>query len=335
MIGASEVSEVTRDTRLSQWAAHVIVASTRAAAGVYPDQVGPRIGNWLRERGWQVTITVVPDGDQVGQQIEAALGSAHPVQLVVTAGGTGIHPTDVTPEQTRPFLDQLLPGLMERFRAVSAEHKPTAMLSRGLAGIHAGRAILVNLPGNPEAAGTGLSVLEDVLDHALHQLSGGDHEHAEGAHPFTPDQEQAPVELTRVPYADVCDETLDTLRCQLLSDLVMRQHSGALVTFSGVVRDHDQNRNVIRLDYSAHPNAGALLRQLADEIAQRYGATVAVQHATGSLRVGQTAVFIAVAAGHRREAFEACSELIDLLKQRIPIWKHQWYADGETEWLGL
>ena len=153
--------------------AAVITASNRAAAGVYPDRSGPVIVAWLRERGFDCADpTVVPDGDPVGEAIRAAVAAG--ADLVITTGGTWISPTDRTPEVTKALLDYEVPGLADAIRAAGAPMVPTAVLSRGVAGV-IGRTLVVNLPGSTGGVRDGLGVLDGVLDHAIDQLRGGDH----------------------------------------------------------------------------------------------------------------------------------------------------------------
>ena len=153
--------------------AHVVVASTRASRGLYLDQTGPLLEPWLTERGFDVTErTVVADGEPVGGAIRTAIFEQ--ADLVITTGGTGLSPTDRTPEHTRPLLDVEIPGLADAIRAAGAPAVPTAMLSRGVAGI-ADRTLVVNLPGSTGGVRDGLAVLDTVLDHALDQIAGGDH----------------------------------------------------------------------------------------------------------------------------------------------------------------
>jgi molybdenum cofactor synthesis domain-containing protein len=153
--------------------ARVITASNRAAAGVYADTSGPVIVEWLRERGFDTPdAIVVPDGDPVARALEDAIAAR--VDVVITTGGTGISPTDATPEVTRGLLDYEVPGLADAIRAAGAPKVPTAVLSRGVAGV-AGRTLVVNLPGSTGGVRDGIAVLADVLQHAVDQLHGGDH----------------------------------------------------------------------------------------------------------------------------------------------------------------
>ena len=152
----------------------VITCSTRAAAGVYPDRSGPIIVEALR--GWGLTVgdvVVVADGPDVEAALRAAISTGP--ALVVTTGGTGLTPTDGTPEATQRVVDRLVPGIAEAIRAAGVQAGiPSAMLSRGVSGL-AGRTLVVNLPGSTGGVRDGITVLESVVAHALSQIQGGDH----------------------------------------------------------------------------------------------------------------------------------------------------------------
>ncbi|SDY18296.1 molybdenum cofactor synthesis domain-containing protein [Micromonospora pattaloongensis] len=153
--------------------ARVIVASNRAAAGVYADTSGPLLVAGLRDLGCRVDDPiVVPDGDPVTAALRSAVADG--VDVVVTSGGTGVTPTDRTPEATRTVLDYEIPGIAEAIRAHGRAKVPTAALSRGIAGV-AGRTLVVNLPGSTGGARDGLAVLGPILAHTVDQLRGGDH----------------------------------------------------------------------------------------------------------------------------------------------------------------
>jgi molybdopterin synthase catalytic subunit len=111
--------------------------------------------------------------------------------------------------------------------------------------------------------------------------------------------------------------------------------AGGIALFAGAVRDNDHDQRVTGLSYSAHPSAEAELRRVATKIAEKFAVTaIAAVHRTGDLDIGELAVVAAVSCPHRAEAFDACHALIDELKASVPIWKHQRFADGTTEWVG-
>jgi molybdenum cofactor synthesis domain-containing protein len=155
----------------------VVTVSNRAAAGIYEDRGGPVLVDGLREMGFDVTgPRVVRDGEDVSDALAQAV--AERFDVVLTTGGTGLTPGDLTPEMTRPLLDREVPGLAAAIRAHGqAQGVPAAALSRGLAGV-AGRTLIVNLPGSPGGCRDGIAVLRAVLPHAVDQVHGGDHPRA-------------------------------------------------------------------------------------------------------------------------------------------------------------
>ncbi|WP_309111796.1 molybdenum cofactor biosynthesis protein MoaE [Saccharothrix sp.] len=138
--------------------------------------------------------------------------------------------------------------------------------------------------------------------------------------------------MTEVLRATVSDQPLSV---EEHAKLVENAGAGAVVTFSGVVRDHDHGRSVRELEYVGHPTAGDVVAEVvADVVAKFTGVrAVAVSHRVGELRIGDVALACAVSAEHRGEAFAVCSELVDEVKRRLPVWKRQVFADGTDEWV--
>jgi molybdenum cofactor synthesis domain-containing protein len=158
----------------AQFRALAITVSNRAAAGVYEDRSGPVLARLLAEAGCTVDgPLVVPDGSPVETALREAIIAGY--QVVVTTGGTGLTPKDLTPEMTRRVLDREIPGIAEAIRAAGiAAGIPAAMLSRGVAGL-AGGTLIVNLAGSTGGVKDGMAVLAPVLRHAVDQAHGGDH----------------------------------------------------------------------------------------------------------------------------------------------------------------
>jgi molybdopterin synthase catalytic subunit len=119
-------------------------------------------------------------------------------------------------------------------------------------------------------------------------------------------------------------------------ELVAHRSAGAIVGFVGMIRDHDDGRSVVRLEYSAHPSAAQVMAEVVEEVATASSGVraVAASHRIGALHIGEAALVAAVAADHRQEAFATCARLVDTIKARLPVWKHQFFDDGTEEWVG-
>jgi molybdenum cofactor synthesis domain-containing protein len=170
--------EASGDTALMR--ALAVTVSNRAAAGVYGDKSGPVLAELLASAGCAVDgPLVIPDGDPVEAALRDALAAGYDV--VVTTGGTGLTPGDLTPEMTRRVVEREIPGIAEALRSAgAAAGVPSAILSRGVAGV-AGRTLIVNLPGSTGGVRDGMAVLAPVLGHAVSQIQGGDHVRTESS----------------------------------------------------------------------------------------------------------------------------------------------------------
>ncbi|MFZ0323348.1 MAG: molybdenum cofactor biosynthesis protein MoaE [Actinomycetes bacterium] len=137
--------------------------------------------------------------------------------------------------------------------------------------------------------------------------------------------------LARTPHSRVADTSIVV---SALEGLVAGPSNGAVVTFEGTVREHDHGRSVLSLRYEAHPTAASVLGELVDAVARRHPlAVLAAEHRVGDLQVGERAFVVVAAAAHRSEAFDACRDLVDTVKEGLPVWKLQVFADGTQEWV--
>lgn len=155
--------------------ASIITASHRASLGIYEDLSGEILATGLEELGFTIASKVIVPDDAILISAEISKAIAAKIDLIVTTGGTGISPTDVTPEATAPLIHKALPGISEALRAFSREKVPTSDLSRGLAGT-ADKSLIINLPGSPGGVRDGLVIIARLAPHAISQLAGEDHE---------------------------------------------------------------------------------------------------------------------------------------------------------------
>ena len=283
--------------------AAVIVCSDSAAAGTSQDTTGPALAAGLRDMGHEVgDVVVVPDAVPA---ITDAIRDAT-ADVVVCTGGTGLGPRDVTPDAVQAVIDRELPGFGEAFRAYGRQQTPLADLSRAVAG-SMGSTLVVAIPGSHGAVRDALTVLGPLLEHAHDVIGGADHRGLVRATPITAAEVEAAVR---------------------------RPDAGAVVTFEGRVRDHDNGRQVRSLRYEGHPDAEQVLRAVIAEAAALPGVLAAASlHRVGECTIGDVAFAAAISAAHRREAFDACAWLVDEVKQRLPVWKLQRFSDGTQEWV--
>lgn len=338
----------------------VVVVSTSAAAGETVDSAGPLLVGWLRERGYRVDDPhIVPDGARVGEALRHHLKERP--RILVTTGGTGLGPDDWTPEETRAVLDKEATGIVQALVGFGLEKLPEAMMSRGTAG-SAGDTFVVNLPGSVGGVKDGITVLDPILHHIQAQLEDGrqGEDPSAGASPGTHGpREQAAVDTPTVEMAmapteemalvikpapasgevpvaggRLTDQPLDVAAAQ---ERVWTPDAGAVAVFRGVVRNHDSGRDdVVSLEYSAHPNAPEVLDRVMAQAAVDFpGVRLWAEHRVGPLVVGDDALVVAAASAHRGEAFDACAQLVDRIKEQVPIWKRQDYRDGSHDWVGV
>ena len=295
-------------------ARHVITASNRAAAGVYPDRGGPLIVAWLRERGYDVPEpTVAPDGAPVGEAMRAAVADG--VDVVVTTGGTGISPTDATPEVTRELLDYEIPGSPTRSARRARRRCRRPCCRAGWPAWRAGR-WSSTCPGRPAGCATG-SPCSTACSTTRSTSSA----------------EATTDAVPRSSRAAVGEEPLDVAEH---AALVEHAGAGAVVTFAGVVRDHDGGRAVAGLDYSAHPTAAAIVAEVAADVAGRADGRARGRGEPPDRRRSASATsrwpapWPPTTAGRRSRRAPSWSTRSS---ERLPVWKHQAFADGTDEWV--
>lgn len=305
--------------------ARVIVASTRAAAGTYEDTSGPAAVEFLRRMGLDTPeATVVPDAE-IGRAVREALASQPAV--LITSGGTGLTPDDLTVETIAPLLDKELPGITQEFFRRGLASTPTAILSGAVAGL-AGNTFVMALPGSPGGVKDGCAVLEPVLPHILELTSGATDTHPPADPDYVAEQTGLVVETV------IQDSPLENLAARA-TEATLTQAMGALVRFDGIVRDHDGGERVAALAYESHPSAPDELRRVCEEVAAEHPVRIFAAHRTGEVPIGELAFLVLTAAAHRGDAFHACQKVADRVKAEVPIWKEQTLANGTSHWVGI
>ena len=326
-------------------AAYVLVVSSSVARGDATDTTGPELAEWLRGLGFATPAPVrVSDGHAVAEALEQVLRDAPAV--VITTGGTGLTPDDATPEMTARFIERRIPGIEQALIAQGLQHTPHAALSRGIAGV-AGSTLVINLPGSRSAVRDAMVTLAPLLSHACDQIANirthdrGGEKSAVAAPPGgVAAQPEASSGVTDQPATTSAVVATRITHDPCITDAVSKvitAECGAVVEFSGVIRNHDSGRGgVVGLDYTCHPDAEKVLAQVVGEVAQAHpGTRVLCEHRVGSLQVGDVAIVVAVAAAHRKAAFDCCEDVVNQVKARVPIWKQQHYDSGGHDWVGL
>lgn len=301
--------------------ATVITCSDTASRDSDADRSGPLLSELMAADGiGEVDRVIVPDDrSAIAAAVRHCIDNG--ARLVVTTGGTGLGPRDVTPEAIADLGARPVPGIGEAIRASSRAQVPATDLSRAGAWALAETLVLA-LPGSTGGVRDGWAVAAPLVAHAAQMLLGG-------GHPRPTDTRNLP--RVEVPRTWVSDRPIDS--AALTADVSLPT-AGAVVTFEGRVRNHDHGRVVTRLTYEGHPGADDILRATVAECLQRPGVlAAAARHRLGDLAVGDLAYAVAVSAAHRGEAFDACSWLVDAAKERLPIWKRQEFGDGSSEWV--
>lgn len=293
----------------------VITCSDTASRDADADRSGPLLVELLTAAGIGEVdrVIVADDRKTIADALRHAIDRG--ARLVVTTGGTGLGPRDVTPEAIEELHARAVPGIGEAIRAASRSRVPATDLSR--AGAWAvSQTLVLALPGSTGGVRDGWEVAAPLVIHAADMLMGAGHDRSPQIRPDTSWVTSAPIDVAS------------------LAAEVALPAAGAIVAFEGRVRNHDHDREVTGLTYEGHPDAGQVLADTVTQCRNLPGVQAAVaRHRIGDLAIGDLAYYVAVAAAHRSEAFEAATWLVDTAKERLPIWKHQRFADGTSEWV--
>ena len=296
------------------------MCSDSVSAGRAEDRSGALAVELLAAAGLQVGPAAVVADE--AESITAAIRSAQRqgADLIVTSGGTGLGPRDVTVPAVESLAAAAIPGWVKRsgLRPVTACRQLTC---RAPAATCSTRRWCCACRGAPAECVMVLAVALPLLPHALAMISGGGHSHA---HSESHSHGQGP--------ALVSPAAIDVVALAAEAEAAAGG-AGAVVTFAGVVRNHDDGRSVLSLAYQAH-RTPVRSSPICSRRRARPGVLAAqARHRTGELEIGDVAYAVVVASAHRQEAFEACAWLVDEGKRLLPIWKLQRFADGNEEWL--
>lgn len=315
----------------------VITVSDRVSQGVREDGSGPLACELLAKHGHVVSSSVVPDGIEPvqGAVREAMLSGA---QIILTTGGTGITRRDQTPQAISSIISYDIPGIPALIREQSKV--ATAALTRSVAGVIDDgnrRAVVISLPGSPGGVAECISIISGLFTHIASQLADGDHIQENSTHATATyhlaHSSQPSHGLGEVIVAAVQQDPIDMAQ---LEQSVRSDAAGAISSFCGRVRNHDQHKGVTSIDYSAHPSANDIITSIAHKIATEYGLhKIAVIHRYGHLEIGDIALGVAVSSDHRKESFRAVEEVVERIKLELPVWKKQEFSDGSSQWSGM